>query len=78
MSYVKFYPVCKNLSREHPGVVLSKAFTFDWTVTGELLKFLMVQRQPLENILKKVSSSYRKVPNAILWKIFSKFLIFFK
>ena len=57
----------KILSKEHPGGVLSKAFTFDWTVTGGLLKVLMFQRQPSENILQKISSSYRKVPNAILW-----------
>ena len=60
----------KILTTEYPGGVLSKAFTFDWTVTGGLLKALTFQRQPPENILQKISSSYRKVRNAMLWKIF--------
>ena len=43
-----------------------RLFTFDWMVTGGLPKVLMFQRQPSENILQKISCSYRKVPNAIL------------
>ena len=73
-----FIVLAKVLSKEHPGGFLSKVCTIDWTVTGRLLKILMFQRQPSENIRQKIYSSYRKVPNTILWKIFSKFLIFFK
>ena len=51
-----------------------RLLTFDWMVTGGLPKVLMFQRQPSENILQKISNSYRKVPNPILWEIFSKFL----
>ena len=51
-----------------------RLFTFDWMVTGGLPKVLMFQRLPSENILQKISNSYRKVPNPILWEIFSKFL----
>ena len=66
----------KILSKEHPGGILLKAFTFNWMVTGGLLKVLMFQRQLSENILQKISSSYRRVPNAILWKIFQVSHIF--
>ena len=36
-----FIVFAKILSKEHPGGFLSKAFTFDWIVTGGLLKVLM-------------------------------------
>ena len=48
-----FILFAKILSKEHPGGVLSKAFTFDWTVTGGSLKVLTFQTQPSENILQK-------------------------
>ena len=66
----------KSLSKEHLGGILLKAFTFNWTVTGGLLKVLMFQRHPSEDILQKISSSYRKVPNVILWKMFQVSHIF--
>ena len=49
-----FIVFAKILSKEHPGGFLSKVFTFDWTVTGGLLKILMFQRQPSENIRQKI------------------------
>ena len=37
-----FIAFAKILSKEHPGGVLSKDFTFDWTVARGLLKVLML------------------------------------